>query len=342
MSSMRLSFARRDPATGSSTNAVLGPWPGEAEGLPDLDDVMETMRAGQVHAGMDALIRSLRERRLRSTQTEWERFISEEALPHPVRFFVHQDPFTRRAFHKPRGFPGDAVLPDYIYGVGVETTSPQTELGAEIYRYTFAGPASRAVRFRRSLLADMIDRTADRVPSCRVLSLACGHLREVELSAALAAGRVGAVVALDHDALSLEVVRREYGNLGISILNRPIRDVIAGRLNFRGFDLVYAAGLLDYLSQRASQHLAASMFDALRPGGSLLLTNFLPDVHDVGYMESFMAWRLITRTDEAMADIAAALPPELIADVTLSHDPDENIVFMTVLKRAGPTGSSTP
>ena len=341
MGSMRHSYARRDPLQGFATRTALRPRLGQAEVHSDLDDVMKMMRAGQVHAGMDTLIQSLRERRLRSTPAEWERFMSQEALPHPIRHFVHQDPFTRRAFLKPRGFPGDAVLLDYIYGVGAETTPPQTEIGAEIYRYTFAGPASRAVRFRRSLLADLIDGTADRIPSCRVLSLACGHLREAQLSSALQDGRVGSFVALDHDALSLEVIRREYGDLGISILNRSIRDVIAGRLDFRDFDLVYASGLFDYLSQRASQRLAALMFDALRPGGSLLLTNFLPNVHDVGYMECFMAWQLVTRTDEEMVDIVAAIPRELIADVTLSHDPDENIVFLKVLKRGDGAASST-
>ena len=39
-------------------------------------------------------------------------------LSYPLRGLVHQDPFTYRALSKPRGYAGDAVMMDYIYGLG--------------------------------------------------------------------------------------------------------------------------------------------------------------------------------------------------------------------------------
>jgi len=36
---------------------------------------------------------------------------------------VHADPLTYRAFSKPRGYAGDAVMMDHIYGYRREDTS---------------------------------------------------------------------------------------------------------------------------------------------------------------------------------------------------------------------------
>jgi len=46
-----------------------------------------------------------------------------------------------------------------------------------------------------------------------------------------------------------------------------------------------AAGLFDYLLQRLAQRLTRAMFDLLHPGGRMLVTNFVPLIPDIGYME---------------------------------------------------------
>src|SRR5436189_182960 len=78
-----------------------------------------------------------------------------------------------------------------------------SELGREIFRFTRTRPAPRAVCYRREHIAQLIDRTAAAVARPNILAIAAGHLREAELSAALADGLVGRLVALDADAESL-------------------------------------------------------------------------------------------------------------------------------------------
>ncbi len=76
------------------------------------------------------------------------------------------------------------------------------------------------------------------------------------------------------------------------------------------------------------------MFAALRPHGTLLLANFLPDIPDVGYMESFMDWHLIYRTDQEMLELADALPKTDVASVRQFRDSQNTITFLEVTRRA--------
>ena len=99
------------------------------------------------------------------------------------------------------------------------------------------------------------------------------------------------------------------------------------------FDFVYAAGLYDYLPQRHAQKLTKCMFSLLRPQGKLLVANFLPNIHDVGYMETYMAWQLIYRTREELSDVAALIPEdEMQAQRTFIED-NHNIVFLELSRQ---------
>jgi len=82
----------------------------------------------------------------------------------------------------------------------------------------------------------------------------------------------------------------------------------------KNLDLVYAAGLYDYLSQPLATRLTKTMFDMLRPGGKLQVANFVPDHPEVGYMETFMQWSLIYRTESQLEDVAKEIPAPEIAD----------------------------
>lgn len=46
--------------------------------------------------------------------SQWIEWIS-RARSHPILSLLHKDPYHRRAFEKPRGYAGDAVMLDMIY-----------------------------------------------------------------------------------------------------------------------------------------------------------------------------------------------------------------------------------
>ena len=253
---------------------------------------------------------------------------------HPALAVVHQDPFTARTFHKPRGYAGDAVMIDYIYtndpGAAGATLSP---VGRAIFDFTTAAPASAGVRTRRDLMAAVIDQTCATVDRPDVLSVACGHLREASLCHGVRAGLAGRFVALDQDEKSLDTVDAELGDHGVVTVCSSIKALFRGELAGERFDLVYSTGLYDYLDDKIATRLTARLFEMLRPGGRLVVANFLPDIYCAGYMEACMGWSLIYRTPEQAASLTGGIPPERMAASRTFVERNANIVFLDVTRR---------
>ena len=68
-----------------------------------------------VDEAMDGLFLGLGFQRRISSDEEWDAIV-DRCLGHPLNGLLQQDPFTCRAFEKPRGYAGDAELIDFIYG----------------------------------------------------------------------------------------------------------------------------------------------------------------------------------------------------------------------------------
>jgi extracellular factor (EF) 3-hydroxypalmitic acid methyl ester biosynthesis protein len=172
----------------------------------------------------------------------------------------------------------------------------------------------------------------DEVRRPHVLAIAAGHLREAALSAAVKRRKLGRLVALDADAASLHEVQRAYGRLGVEICHANFRQLLAQKLDLGQFDVVYSTGLFDYLQQPTAQRLAWLMFQMLRPGGRLVVANFLPGIDDLGYMESYMDWVLIYRTRLEMMDISAEIPQAQIREIRVFAEENQNILFLQITK----------
>jgi SAM-dependent methyltransferase len=270
--------------------------------------------------------------RTQTNTDEWRQFIAEEARVHPIKDLLHSDPFTRHAFTKPRGYPGDAELLDYMYAP--LTTASDNSLAARISVYTTNAQAPEAVRDRRDAIARLIDATADEMKrKPRVLSLACGHLREAGMTTALRAGKVAELVALDQDEAALEVIQRDYGHMAVKTQLGSVKQILVRGLNDWGFDLIYAAGLFDYLSQPVGRRLCDVLFAALNPGGQLLVPNFMPGIRDVGYMEAFMDWFLIYRTEAQVRELIAGIPNFELSGLSSWTDERKNVVYLLACKR---------
>jgi extracellular factor (EF) 3-hydroxypalmitic acid methyl ester biosynthesis protein len=307
-----------------------------AQGRAILDQAYQEIESRQsVDEGMDRLVVGLRALRQSAPPRAWETFCRTECVGHPVRFLVHQDPLTGRAFFKPRGYPGDAVLLDLFYGAeGVNVYLDEaTPLGRQIYHYTSNAPAGRALRRRKEILATMIDQVSETTSATRIMTLGCGHLREAELSSAVKQQRVDRFLAVDRDPDSLRVVREKFGPLGVETAESTVNELIDGADRLGTFDLVYAAGPYDHLNRLLATRLTEALFRTTRPGGVLLVTNFVHGIKDVGYMEAFMDWHVTHRNANDMFSLTSSLPVDDIADRRTFAEESGGIVFLAVRRR---------
>jgi hypothetical protein len=303
---------------------------------PLFDRVRRSIEHGLVDDGMDELYGGLERIRNGMQPDEWQVFAAHAREDRAIGELVYQDPLTRRAREKPRGYAGDAIMMDYLYDIheARRDVATATETGSAICGFVRNRPAGCSVRYRREHIARLVDQIAAAQPQPHVLAIAAGHLREAELSTALAAGRVGRFVALDADAESLREVRTRYGALGVETVHGSVRNVLARKADVGRFDFVYAAGLYDYLSDTTGAALTARMFELARPGGQVLIPNFAPCCPDRAYLETFMAWDLIYRDEIDIAGLVCRIPAGEIASYDIYSDPSRSIVYLLIRKSA--------
>lgn len=298
-----------------------------------LDDIHSrlTDRSLDVSFAMSELLKGLDNIRAGALHPEWCNFAKEDCAKHRLRHLLHLDPLTQRSSARPRGYPGDAELLDLIYDSrGVDRIV--TELGRDIYRFNYDLPAPQSVRARRDHLARKIDEIASEIPDTRILSMACGHLREAALSRAIVERRVSEIIAVDSDVETLSVVEKDLDELNVIPVHGSVRAILSGKLQWSGMHFVYSAGLFDYLSDPTGRRLAARLFSMLAPGGTLLIANFAPHPQGAGYTEAFMDWWLLHRDEAAVDALLADFPSSNISARQTYRDQLGNIVYLEVVR----------
>lgn len=310
----------------------------DALSLDTLPDVLKPFEQAQtdnpdrLRECLERLRATLGELRRAGTDESWA-IVTAWLRSHPVWNLIQQDPFVRRCNEKPRGYPGDAVMIDYIYGVDairpeIEALSQQAAI---VHEFSTGAAAPRAVRYRRQFAAQTVDEIASvRGSGTRVVSIAAGHLREAELSSAAHQG-LAEFIAIDQDPQSLETIRESMRSIKVQTIEGSVRQILTGKLRIPDADVVYALGLFDYLGQPIAKRLTELMLNAVRPGGVLLIPNFLAGIPDIGWMESFMDWKLIYRRDSEMLDLLDDW--NQVSRAEIHRDPDNNITFLKVYKR---------
>ncbi|MEP7219671.1 MAG: class I SAM-dependent methyltransferase, partial [Bacteroidota bacterium] len=205
-----------------------------------------------------------------------------------------------------------------------------TQLGASIFSYTTDGPAPRSVRARAAMMARMIDHMASERP-LRVLAVMSGHLWEARLSRAACSGGVEKYLAFDQDARTLAAIDTLEQLPGITTYQGNLRSLFRGKSVFRNFDLLYSP-LCDNLTDATASRFISTLFNAVAPGGRLVISNFAPELVDAGYMEAFMEWNLIYRNESDLAGLAAGLPEDRVAASKTYRDPHGNIAFLELTR----------
>jgi len=262
---------------------------------------------------------------------QWLDKLVERCQSHPIAELLLEDPYTERAFRKPRGFAGDAVMLDFVYDRNPPATA--SDVGKALFAATTGSDSAQSVRDRRDRLARLLEDTVrTRSGAVSVASIACGHLRELSQLEPRLLDRFAVIHAVDQDESALEVVAKRYSS-PVRPIRGSVRDIIAGRLVLANIDLIYAAGLFDYLSDAVSARLIDRMLTSLAPGGRLLVGNFTPFNSGRAYMDAFMDWQLTYRSAADLREIGRiGARRHRLAVEKASTDAHGNVAYLELVK----------
>ena len=60
-----------------------------------------------------------------------------------------------------------------------------------------------------------------------------------------------------------------------------------------------------------------------------MIANFMPDIQCIGYMEAYMDWHLIYRTEAQLRAMFSNVRGVKLSRIEVGTDPDRNIAFAT-------------
>lgn len=296
-----------------------------------LDTSYQLIQEGLIGKGFRHLVAQLNEATKEMEQSTIDTVVREECLQHPVAKLILQEPMTRWSYQKPRGYSGDAVLIDYIYR-HKSCDIADSYVGKELYGHANLASCSEAVRWRSAHVAEQIQILQnDRERKIDVISVASGHLRELAYIQD-AQNKIDRFVCIDQDEQSNQEVRNTYAQYNfLEVIDDSISHVLKRKLDGQEFDFIYSSGLFDYLNDKIASRMIEILYSNLRPGGVMIIPNFLKGITEKAYMETFMKWNLIYRDTEDMIKLCTSL--NLSYDQKeIYYDDKKTVVYLKITK----------
>lgn len=107
--------------------------------------------------------------------------------------------------------------------------------------------------------------------------------------------------------------------------------LFSGPVEGGAYDLIYSAGLFDYLADPVAQQLVSAMLSQLRPAGRLLLGNFARGSFGRGFMSSLLNWHLKYRAPTeleslVLGTIGSTWPMQSFLD------PHDNVAYLQITR----------
>jgi extracellular factor (EF) 3-hydroxypalmitic acid methyl ester biosynthesis protein len=238
-------------------------------------------------------------------------------------------PIHRRAFEKPLGYAGDYRMMELLCA---EELSGESSFGRFLHLTMQNYTLGRTVRTRQKVMREAIRAALDAPGEgpVRILAVAAGPAIELRrlLQETTELQRPLQLILLDQDAFAHEaahrhltriLLERHHGLLPVSVecLHFSVRQLLKPstpedhriRDQLGDFDLIYSAGLYDYLPDLVAQRLTQLLFGRLRNGGRLLVGNMVEAPDTTWVLHYVLGWPLLYRTGESMLRFAAQLRP---------------------------------
>jgi len=253
-----------------------------------------------------------------------------------------------RTFAKPLGYAGDYEMVNMMFRDSSEGGSLFAKM---VNSYALQLPPIIAHRNRITYLCDKLVeeslRAARHQRPMRVFNLGCGPAHEIQQY--LAKGSITDVAdfvladfneeTAGHTAAKLNDIKRQFASRAkTQVVKRTAHQLIKNSERTvqspqsEQYDVIYCAGLFDYLSDKVCRKLMDVFYGMLAPDGLLLATN-VDDHPSQNEMEYFLEWNLIHRNSDQMKTLAPEKSdPERLK---LMRDSTGVNIFLEIRKNAG-------
>ncbi|MEM7194698.1 MAG: class I SAM-dependent methyltransferase [Pseudomonadota bacterium] len=264
---------------------------------------------------------------------------------HDLHPLLMRSPFVHRTFTKPLGYAGDYEMVNMMLRDGWE--GPTAYAKIVNYFHIMEGPAE-AHRNRIKILTDLLEKIAIRGETenrrIRILNIACGPAIEIQrfiLGSKHCESCDFTLLdfseeTLDYTRSKIEVACMESGReMPVRYIHQSVHTLLKQvhaeevDLGEDTYDLVYCAGLFDYLSDRVCSRLLRLFYRLIVPSGKVMVTNVDPSNNAVSLMEHLLEWYLVYRNEEQLAKLVRGVGEQN----TYSDDTGMN-VFLEIAKPA--------
>ena len=230
-----------------------------------------------------------------------------------------------RGFKKPNGYPGDYLFLDRIY-TNHKSSVPRYRIWDE---YVQQHAAPDAVRNRKEYFKKLVFEKAWSNSNLNILNIVSGSGRELlELYNVLGHKNVKTTcVEIDDDAIAYSKRLNRNHLERIEYVNS---NIFRFRTNST-YDMIWSAGLFDYLNDKAFVALLKKLKVCLALPGEIIIGNYNEDHNPSrAYLEVLGDWHLIHRTKRQLYYLAKAAG---FSDCQIKiNSLDDNVILYLQLK----------
>lgn len=201
---------------------------------------------------------------------------------------------------KPLGYAGDHLIIDMIY----QKSIADTETGRVLDDFFHRQMAPTAVRNRKRFFIDTFSELCQKKTSPSILDIACGPCRDVDeaLTETGETARGASFHCIDMDPRAIAYAQSVVNPDKAAQIRWQATNAFRLRTS-KKHDIVWSAGLFDYLEDRLSAYLLRKMWDSTADGGEVIVGNFHTSNPERPWMEWCGDWHLIHRDEEDMLGI---------------------------------------
>jgi SAM-dependent methyltransferase len=189
--------------------------------------------------------------------------------------YIFKSPIIKRAYEKPRGYPGDYFIFEMIYNGSLTNNG----IGYYLDKWVLNYELTRGAIYRKDKIKKLLMELIKNNNKLDILNIGCGSSREIREIIAENKVNINNVTftCLDQDEEALNFskksIRRINSNINISFLKQDILTILLNReiKQLDKYDVVYSIGVADYFLKTTFENFIKFCYRLLKPKGKLII-----------------------------------------------------------------------